>query len=224
MTLFRTNGSSAQWVFGPTGRRTNVLSDQWVVGPSISPRVGKGIRPKNFAKSTCGTTNQHMNETLSITMPDRPSPELTTTANGTVGQQGAVGDYVTVGRRRKRGGKHVRLKQKRRMGRKMEVYSRSERKCGHYDWQRERVGRYDGEEEGRYNGDKVEGKQGQEYRIWLQIIQPWRGWEEKWSRSYTEGRLHQECVGGEESVKQTGVHEAWYRRSDADWSAHMPHK
>ena len=33
MTLFRTNGSSDQWVFGPMGRRTNGFSDQWVVGP-----------------------------------------------------------------------------------------------------------------------------------------------------------------------------------------------
>ena len=33
MTLFRTNGSSDQWVFGPMGRQTNGFSDQWVVGP-----------------------------------------------------------------------------------------------------------------------------------------------------------------------------------------------
>ena len=48
-------------------------------------------------------------------------PGLTKTANDTVVQQRAVGKYATVGRRRKRGGKHVRDKQKRRMGRKMEV-------------------------------------------------------------------------------------------------------
>ena len=35
--------------------------------------------------------------------------------------QGAAGKYATVGQRRKRGGKHVRDKHKRRMGRKMEV-------------------------------------------------------------------------------------------------------
>ena len=56
-----------------------------------------------------------------IIMPDRSGPGLTKTANDTVVQQGAVGKYATVGRRRKRGGKHVRDKQKRRMGRKMEV-------------------------------------------------------------------------------------------------------
>ena len=36
-------------------------------------------------------------------------------------QQGAAGKYATVGQMRKRGGKHVRDKHKRRMGRKMEV-------------------------------------------------------------------------------------------------------
>ena len=56
-----------------------------------------------------------------IIMPDRSGLGLTKTVSGTVGQQGAVGKYATVGRRRKRGGKHVRDKQKRRMGRKMEV-------------------------------------------------------------------------------------------------------
>ena len=56
-----------------------------------------------------------------IIMPDRSGPGLTKTANDTVVQQGAVRKYATVGRRRKRGGKHVRDKQKRRMGRKMEV-------------------------------------------------------------------------------------------------------
>ena len=56
-----------------------------------------------------------------IIMPDRSGPGSTKTANDTVVQQGAVGKYATVGRRRKRGGKHVRDKQKRRMGRKMEV-------------------------------------------------------------------------------------------------------
>ena len=40
---------------------------------------------------------------------------------GTVVQQGAAGKYATVGQRRKRGGNHVRVKHKRRMGRKMEV-------------------------------------------------------------------------------------------------------
>ena len=56
-----------------------------------------------------------------IFMPDRSWPGLTKTASGTVVQQGAAGKYATVGQRRKRGGKHVRDKHKRRMGRKMEV-------------------------------------------------------------------------------------------------------
>ena len=56
-----------------------------------------------------------------IIMPDRLGPGLTKTARDTVVQQGDFGKYATVGRRRKRGGKHVRDKQKRRMGRKMEV-------------------------------------------------------------------------------------------------------
>ena len=54
-----------------------------------------------------------------IIMPDRSAPGLTKTASGTVVQQGAAGKYATIGRRRKRGEKHVRDKQKRRMGRKM---------------------------------------------------------------------------------------------------------
>ena len=36
-------------------------------------------------------------------------------------QQGAAGKYATVGQRRKRGGKHVRDKHKRRIGRNIEV-------------------------------------------------------------------------------------------------------
>ena len=59
-----------------------------------------------------------MNE---IIMPDRSWPGLRKTASDTVVQQGPAGKYATVGRRRKRGGKHVRAKQKRSMGRKMEV-------------------------------------------------------------------------------------------------------
>ena len=56
-----------------------------------------------------------------ILMPDRSGPRLTKTARGTVVQQGAAGIYATVEQRRKRGGKHVRDKHKRRMGRKMGV-------------------------------------------------------------------------------------------------------
>ena len=123
-----------------------------------------------------------------IIMPDRSGPGLTKSASDTVVQQGAVGKYATVGRRRKRGGKHVRDKQKRRMGRKMEVKVGT-LNVGNMTWQRQRVGRDDDEEEGRHTmraGDKVEGEQGQEHRRWLQNILPWRRWEEKWSMSYTE--------------------------------------
>ena len=56
-----------------------------------------------------------------IIMPDRLWPGLTKTASCNVVQHGAPGNYATVGQRRKRGGKHVRDKHKRRMGRKMEV-------------------------------------------------------------------------------------------------------
>ena len=56
-----------------------------------------------------------------IIMPDRSWPGSTQTASVTVVQQGAAGKYATLGQGRKRGGKHVRDKHKRRMGRKMEV-------------------------------------------------------------------------------------------------------
>ena len=73
-----------------------------------------------------------------ILMPDRSGPGFTKTASGTVVQQGAAGKYVTVEQMRKRGGKRVRDKHKRRMGRKMEV------KVGTLnvgtDWQWERIG------------------------------------------------------------------------------------
>ena len=62
-----------------------------------------------------------MRNTNVIVMPDRSGSGLTKTAISTVVQQGAAGKYATVGRRRKRRGTHVRDKQKRRMGRKMEV-------------------------------------------------------------------------------------------------------
>ena len=46
----------------------------------------------------------------------------------------------------------------------------------------------------------MEGGQGQEHRIWVQIILASRGWEETRSRSYTEGRLHRESLGGGERM------------------------
>ena len=36
-------------------------------------------------------------------------------------------------------------------------------------------------------GDTLEEEQGNEHRRWRQNILPWRRWEEKWSRSHTEG-------------------------------------
>ena len=56
-----------------------------------------------------------------IIMPGRSWTGLTKTTSGTVGQQGVVGKYANVGRMMERGGKNARSKQKRRMGRKMEV-------------------------------------------------------------------------------------------------------
>ena len=46
---------------------------------------------------------------------------MTKTASGAVGQHGALVENATVGRKRKTARKHVTLKQKRMMGRKMEV-------------------------------------------------------------------------------------------------------
>ena len=136
-----------------------------------------------------------------ILMPDRSWPGLTKTASGTVVQQGAAGKYATVGQMRKRGGKHVRDKHKRRMGRKMEV------KVGTLN-----VGTMTGK--GRELADMMvkrkvdilcvqetrwKGSKAKEHRRWLQNILPWRRWEEKWSWRYIEGRLHRESVRGEES-------------------------
>ena len=54
-------------------------------------------------------------------MPDRSGPGLTKTASDTVVQQGAVGKYATVGRRKKRGGEACPGQAKENVGRKMEV-------------------------------------------------------------------------------------------------------
>ena len=56
-------------------------------------------------------------------MPDRSGPGLTKTASDTVVQQGAVGKYATVGRRKKRGGGGEACpgQAKENVGRKMEV-------------------------------------------------------------------------------------------------------
>ena len=56
-------------------------------------------------------------------MPGRSWTGLTKTTSSrpTAGQQGVVGKYANVGRKRKRGVKHVRSKHKRRVSRKMEV-------------------------------------------------------------------------------------------------------
>ena len=70
-------------------------------------------------------------------MPYRSGLGLTKTASDTVVQQGAAGKYATVGRRMKRGGKQIQAKEK--DGPEDGGDSRNS-KCGHYDWQRERVG------------------------------------------------------------------------------------
>ncbi|KAL7881155.1 hypothetical protein SRHO_G00034090 [Serrasalmus rhombeus] len=58
-----------------------------------------------------------------IAIPDRSRPGLTTTASGAVDQQGAGGNWTTVGRRpsERRGGRRVRRQEERRKGRSVEV-------------------------------------------------------------------------------------------------------
>ena len=74
----------------------------------------------------------NMNEIL---MRNLSRTGLTKTTSGSVGQQGAVGKYETVGRWRKRGGKRVKNKD----GPEDGCECRNS-KCEHYDWQRERIG------------------------------------------------------------------------------------
>ena len=137
-----------------------------------------------------------------IIMPDRSGPGLTKIASGTVVQQGAAEKYATVARRRKRGGKHVRDKQKRRMGGKMDVKVRTLN-----------VGTMTGKgreladvmvkrkidtlcvQETRWKGIKARNI-GDGCKIYYQA---WRRWKEKWSCNYTEGRLHRGSDTGEES-------------------------
>ena len=94
---------------------------------SLGKTAYLGPHPKSVAQRQQGHAAEYQcqiymrNNKNVIIMPDRPGPGLTKTANDTVVQQGAVGKYAIVGRRRKRGGKHVRDKQNNRMGRKMEV-------------------------------------------------------------------------------------------------------
>ena len=52
-------------------------------------------------------------------------PGLPKAATGTVDWQGANGNYATVGRRRRRGGRHVRGQRERRKGRTVEVRVRT---------------------------------------------------------------------------------------------------
>ena len=93
---------------------------------SLGKTAHLGPHPKSVAQRQQGHAAEYQcqiyigNKNV-IFMPDRSGPGLTKTASGTVVQQGTAGKYATVGHRRKRGGKHVRDKQKRRMGRKMEV-------------------------------------------------------------------------------------------------------
>ncbi|KAL7837360.1 hypothetical protein SRHO_G00270710 [Serrasalmus rhombeus] len=61
-----------------------------------------------------------MRITNMIAIPDRSRPGLTTTASGAVDQQGAGGNWTTVGRR-PRGGRWVRRQRESRKGRSVEV-------------------------------------------------------------------------------------------------------
>ena len=70
------------------------------------------------AEQQCQINMRNMNKIL---MYNRSWTGLTKTASGAVGQHGALVENATVGRKRKRARKHVTLKQKRMMGRKMEV-------------------------------------------------------------------------------------------------------
>ena len=94
---------------------------------SLGKTAYLGPHPKRVAHRQQGHAAEYQcqiymrNNNNAILMPDRSGPGLTKTANDTVVQQGAVGKYAIVGRRRKRGGKHVRDQQNRRMVRKMEV-------------------------------------------------------------------------------------------------------
>uniref|UniRef100_A0AAR2IVR4 Endonuclease/exonuclease/phosphatase domain-containing protein n=1 Tax=Pygocentrus nattereri TaxID=42514 RepID=A0AAR2IVR4_PYGNA len=64
-----------------------------------------------------------MRITNMIAIPDRLRPGLTTTASGAVDQQGAGGNWTTVGQRpsKRRGGRQVRRQRERRKGRSVEV-------------------------------------------------------------------------------------------------------
>ena len=91
---------------------------------SLGRTAHLGPHPKSLTQRQQGHAAEYQCQIRNknvILIPDRSGPVLTKTASGTVVQQGAAGKYATVGRRRKRGGKHVSDKQKRRMGRKMEV-------------------------------------------------------------------------------------------------------
>ena len=57
MTLFQSNGSLDQWVFGPMGFRTNVFSDKWTFGPmTLFGPVGRRTNDTLFW--TSGLSNQ----------------------------------------------------------------------------------------------------------------------------------------------------------------------
>ena len=114
-------------------------------------------------------------------MPDWSGPGLSKTASDNVVQQSAVGKYATVGRWR-REACHGQAKEK--DGPDDGDESRNS-KCGHYTgtWRElaemmvKRKVDILCAQETKWKGSKAR---------WLQNILPWRRWEEKWSRSYTE--------------------------------------
>ncbi|XP_051780692.1 uncharacterized protein LOC127527100 [Erpetoichthys calabaricus] len=64
----------------------------------------------------------NMQTTIQISIPDQSSPGLTTTATSTVSQQGAGGNWATVGRRRRRRrGRHVWRQEERRKVKRVEL-------------------------------------------------------------------------------------------------------
>ena len=74
-----------------------------------------------------------------LIMPDRSGPGQTKTASDTVVQQGAVGKYATFRTKEEERREACQGQAKEKDGPEDGGESRNS-KCGHYDWQRERVG------------------------------------------------------------------------------------
>ncbi|XP_063875042.1 uncharacterized protein LOC135108197 [Scylla paramamosain] len=101
---------------GPLGAQTSATQCRSQARINGEGCVKKGIRRKNLPIQTI------MRIINDSTIPNRSRPGLPTTVYGAVPQQGAGGQYVTVGRkRRRREGGRVRKKQERRKDRKVKI-------------------------------------------------------------------------------------------------------